>query len=154
MHGMSAARLPVLEIADRDKVPFPGFDRVLLTHQELQEMVTHRRYADWRAALREVQAVYLITDSSTGEQYVGKADGSERLLGRWAAYANDGHGGNKTLRALSKASKGSMEGDHARHFRFSILRVFGPSTPMTEVNQVESHYKRALMTREFGLNEN
>jgi hypothetical protein len=154
MHGTTAAKLPVLEIADRDKVPFPGFDRVLLTFHELQDMVTDRRYADWQAALREVQGIYLITDSSTGKQYVGKADGSERLLGRWTAYASDGHGGNKLLRQLSVASKGSTAGDHARHFRFSILRVFGPSTSLTEVNEAESHHKRALMTREFGLNEN
>ena len=51
----SAAHLPVLEIADRDKVPFPGFDRVLLTHHELGEMISDHRYADWRVALSEVQ---------------------------------------------------------------------------------------------------
>lgn len=43
---------------------------------------------------------------------------------------------------------------HARHFRFSILGVFGPSTSPSEVDDAESHYKRALMTREFGLNRN
>ncbi|MBE5472682.1 hypothetical protein [Mycobacteroides abscessus] len=32
-----AKNLPVLEIADRDTVPFPGFDRVRLTHHELRE---------------------------------------------------------------------------------------------------------------------
>lgn len=43
---------------------------------------------------------------------------------------------------------------HARHFVFSLLRVFGPSTPLSEVNSAESHYKEALMTRKFGLNRN
>ena len=47
-----------------------------------------------------------------------------------------------------------MKTDHARHFVFSILRVFGPSTSSSEVDAAESHYKRALMTREFGLNRN
>lgn len=48
----------------------------------LQSLEGHR-YADWRAALSEVQGIYLIADSSNGKQYVGKADGGERILGRW-----------------------------------------------------------------------
>lgn len=154
----SAANLPVLEIADRDKIPFPGFDRVLLTHHELREMVEDHRYADWRAVLSEVQGIYLITDSSNGKQYVGKADGAERILGRWTAYARDGHGGNVALRELAYASVGDKsrgtKTDHARHFLFSILRVFGTSTSSSEVDAAESHFKRALRTREFGLNRN
>jgi hypothetical protein len=154
----SAARMPVLEIADRDKVQFPGFDGVLLSYHQLRDMVEDPRYADWRAALSEVQGIYLITDSTNGKQYVGKAEGAERILGRWTAYASDGHGGNVALRELaheSAAGEGTRtRTDHARHFVFSLLRVFGPSTPSTEVNSAESHYKAALMTRKFGLNRN
>lgn len=153
----SAADLPVLEIADRDKVPFPGFDYVELPYRQLQDMVTDARYANWRAALSEVQGIYLITDATNGKQYVGKADGAERILGRWTSYARDGHGGNVALRELAFVSAGgswSVKTDHARHFVFSILRVFGPSTSSSEVNAAESHYKSALMTREFGLNRN
>lgn len=152
----SVANLPVLEIADRDKIPFPGFDRVLLTHHELCEMVSNHRYADWWVALSEVQGIYLITDSSNGKKYVGKADGADRILQRWTSYARDGHGGNVALRDLVFASVGSarVKTDHARHFKFSILRVFGPSTSSSEVDAAEAHYKRALMTREFGLNRN
>jgi hypothetical protein len=154
----SAVRMPVLEIADRDKVHFPGFDGVLLTYHQLCDMVEDPRYADWRGALSEVQGIYLITDSTNGKQYVGKADGAERILGRWTAYARDGHGGNVALRELARASATRevtrTKTDHARHFVFSLLRVFGPSTPSSEVNSAESHYKAALMTREFGLNRN
>ena len=152
----SAADLPVVEIADRDKVPFPGFDRVALPYRQLQEMVSDPRYADWRAALSEVQGIYLITDASNGKQYVGKADGAERILGRWRSYAQDGHGGNVALHDLAYTSTGDgrVRTNHARHFVFSILRVFGPSTSPTEVDAAESHYKNALMTREFGLNRN
>jgi len=152
----SAARMPVLEIADRDQVPFPGFDKVLLTFHELGEMVSDRRYADWQVALSQVQGIYLITDSSNGRQYVGKADGAERLLQRWKSYALDGHRWQPRAEDLAKISIGAGGGktDHARHFRFSILRVFGPSTSPSEVDDAESHYKRAFMTREFGLNRN
>ncbi|MFT3969108.1 MAG: GIY-YIG nuclease family protein [Micropruina sp.] len=157
--GTSASGLQVLEIADRDKVPFPGFDRVLLSFSELRAMVSDRRYADWRAALSEVQGIYLITDSSTGRNYVGKADGAERILGRWASYARDGHGGNVALRELALAARGGPGGadsgqEHARNFQFSILRVFGPSTSSSEVNAAESHYKNALLSVKFGLNRN
>ncbi len=106
--------------------------------------------------LSEVQGIYLITDASNGKQYIGRADGAERILGRWTTYARDGHGGNVALRELAFASTGGGDSptptNHARQSVFSILRVFGPSTSSTEVNAAESHYKRALMTREFGLN--
>ena len=87
--GPTAAGLPVLEIADRDKIPFPGFDKVLLGWHEVQDLISDPRYADWRAALSEVQGIYLITDSSTGKQYIGKADGAERLFRRWSEYARE-----------------------------------------------------------------
>ncbi|WP_110918853.1 GIY-YIG nuclease family protein [Mycolicibacterium peregrinum] len=152
----NARGLPVLEISDRDKVPFPGFDSVRLPFHELTQMVADHRYSDWRVALSEVQGIYLITDSSNGKQYVGKAAGAERILQRWTAYARDGHGGNRALRELADASvgRGGAKTDHARHFVFSILRVFGPSTSSSEVDAAESHYKEALMTRQFGLNRN
>jgi len=31
--------------------------------------------------------------------------------------------------------------------------MFGPGTPVAEINEAEAHYKSALMTR-FGLNRN
>lgn len=154
--AVSAADMPVLEIADRDKEPFPGFDNVLLTFHKLGEMVSDRRYLEWQAALSQVQGIYLVTDASNGKQYVGKADGAEGILGRWRAYTGDGHGGNRALRDLAQISigAGGAKTDHARHFRFSILRVFGPSTSPSTVDTAETHYKEALMTRKFGLNRN
>lgn len=145
----SAAAFPIVEIADPKAVPFPGFDRVLVGHRELREVIEDSRYAAWRTALGSVQGIYLIADTSTGQLYVGKADGGERILGRWAQYARDGHGGNIALRQLA-----GMDSAHARHFRFSILRVFGPSVPTAELDDAESHFKRALLTREHGLNRN
>jgi hypothetical protein len=145
----TASTFPVIEIADPEVVPFPGFDRVLITHAELQSIVEDSRYAAWRIALGAVQGIYLIADSSTGQLYVGKADGGERILGRWTAYARDGHGGNTAMRELA-----GLDPTHSRHFVFSILRVFGPSVPTAEVDEAESHFKRALLTRQHGLNRN
>lgn len=147
--GANASQFPVVEIADPDVVTFPGFDRILVTHTELRDMVEDSRYAAWRTALGAVQGIYLITDTSTGQLYVGKADGTERILGRWTAYARDGHGGNVALRQLA-----GLDPTHARHFQFSILQVFGPNAPTAEVDEAEAHYKRALLTRQYGLNRN
>lgn len=145
----SAAKMPVVEIADPARVPFPGFDNVLISHDELVAMTEDSRYTEWRTALAAVQGVYLIADTSDGRLYVGKADGGERLLGRWTAYARDGHGGNLALRELA-----GIDASHRRYFVFSILRVFGPSTPTAEVDAAEAHYKQALLTRQYGLNRN
>jgi len=145
--GPAASAFTVVEIADPETVPFPGFDEVLIDHAELQLVIEDARYSTWRTALSAVQGIYLITDTSSGKQYVGKADGSERVLGRWSAYARDGHGGNIGLKQLR-----NLDPEHARHFQFSLLRVFGPSVPMAAVNEAEEHYKKALMSRKFGLN--
>ena len=147
--GPTAALFPVIEIADPEVVPFPGFDQVLITHDELKAVIEDSRYAAWRTALGAVQGIYLIADTSTGQLYVGKADGGERILGRWTAYARDGRGGNVALRQLA-----GLDPTHARHFLFSILRVFGPSVPAADVDEAESHYKRALLTRQWGMNRN
>lgn len=147
--GRTAAAFPVVEVADPEAVAFPGFDQVLLTYAHLRDILGDSRYQHWRTALGSVQGVYLIADTSTGQLYVGKADGGENILGRWSAYARDGHGGNVALRQLLRADPG-----HASHFVFSVLRVFGPSTAQSEVDAAESHFKRALLTRTFGLNRN
>jgi len=120
-----------------------------LSYRELQEVIEDSRYASWRTALGAVQGIYLIADASTGKLYVGKADGAQRILGRWTTYARDGHGGNVAFRELAAVDRA-----HAHHFQFSILRVFGPSVPTAEVDAAESHYKDALLSRLFGMNRN
>lgn len=146
--GASAARFPVVEIADPEIVEFPGFDRVLLTYDQLLAVIEDCRYTRWRTALGVVQGIYLIADSTNGKLYVGKADGRDRILGRWTAYARDGHGGNVELRELAE-----RDPSYARNFKFSILRVFGPNAITSDVDEAEAHYKRALLSRRpFGMN--
>jgi hypothetical protein len=43
---------------------------------------------------------------------------------------------------------------HRQHFVFSILRVFGPEATTGEVDDAEQHFKRALLTKQYGLNRN
>lgn len=101
------------------------------------------RYGSWRTALSSVVGIYLITDTRDGRQYVGKADGAENISQRWGVYASNGHGGNVELRGLEPST-----------FRYSLLRVFDPSTPTRTIDESEGHFKRALDTRNHGLNRN
>lgn len=143
LNGSTAAGYPVMEIADAQPVPFPGFERLVLDHAQLQAVMREHRYAAWRTALASVVGVYLITDTRDGRQYVGKADGAESIRQRWSAYATNGHGGNVELRNVDPAG-----------FRFSLLRVFDPATSTAEIDAAESHFKLALDTRRHGLNRN
>ncbi|WP_128081674.1 GIY-YIG nuclease family protein [Arthrobacter sp. TB 26] len=141
--------MTVVEISDPASVPFPGFDSVLVSFEELQAVIADDRYGQWRTALSSVQGIYLIADTSTGRLYVGKAGGAEKFLGRWGEYARNGHGGNVALRELAAA-----DARHRQHFQFSILQVFSPSAPTAQVDAAEAHFKRALLTRQFGMNLN
>lgn len=143
LNGPTAANYPVMEIADAQPIPFPGFDRLVLDRTQLSAVMREHRYAAWRTALSSVTGIYLITDTRNGRQYVGKADGAENISQRWAAYAANGHGGNVELRGLDPAT-----------FRYSILRVFDPTTPTRVIDEAEGHFKHALDTRKHGLNRN
>lgn len=143
MNASTAASYPVMGIAEAEPIPFPGFDRLVLGHAQLQAVMREHRYASWRTALSSVLGVYLITDTRDGRHYVGKADGAESIRQRWTAYATNGHGGNVELRDLDPSG-----------FRFSLLRVFDPSIPTRDIDAAESHFKDALDSRRHGLNRN
>lgn len=143
MNATTTASYPVVAIADAEPIPFPGFDRLILSHSQLQAVMREHRYASWRTALSSVFGIYLVTDTRDGRHYVGKADGVESIRQRWNAYATNGHGGNVELRGLDPAS-----------FRFSLLRVFDPATPTRDIDAAESHFKDALDSRRHGLNRN
>ena len=147
--GPQAGAFAIREIADPAVLDFPGFDRLRLSFTELREVVNESRFAAWRTALAAVQGIYLITDSADGSLYVGKADGGERIMGRWQQYAADGHGGNIRMKALVGADLA-----RAGSLSWSLLRVFGPQATTAEVSEAEEHYKRVLGSRAFGLNAN
>ncbi|WP_036318646.1 GIY-YIG nuclease family protein [Microbacterium sp. B24] len=143
MNATTAAEYPVVGISDAEPIPFPGFDRLVLSHTQLQAVMREHRYASWRTALSSVAGIYLITDTSDGRQYVGKADGADSIRQRWSAYATNGHGGNVELRNLQPSN-----------FRFSLLRVFDRASPTRDINAAESHFKTALDSIRHGLNRN
>lgn len=128
---------------------FPGFNSVRLSFAMLKSIIRQNN-PSWRAVLANVAGIYVITDISTGKQYVGSAYGGIGLWQRWSEYANSGHGGNRELRELLRAEGN----DYADNFQFSLVEVCDINANPDFIISRESHWKDVLMTRKFGLNSN
>ncbi len=142
-------KLPLLEIrAQRMTVgEFPGYNAVLIRHATLR-VITQQVVPSWHAALKNIKGVYLITDTSTGRHYVGKASGDVGIWQRWCAYADNGHGGNIQLKALLQ----EHGPEHMSHFQYSILEIADTHASDNDILVRESYWMNVLRTREFGLN--
>ena len=81
--GKYEDQLLVVAIRDRRMTigDFPGFNSVLLSHTMLRTVIREAN-PSWRTALSNVSGVYVITDTSSGKQYVGSAYGG---IGIWHA---------------------------------------------------------------------
>lgn len=116
----------------------PDWKDLVLSWGELQILP-----GSWRAKLAQWRGVYHIYDTVLKAGYVGAAYGEDNLLGRWRAYAETGHGGNRRLRASDPAN-----------LRFSILERTSPDLDVQAIIALEGSWKERLHTREFGLNLN
>lgn len=129
---------------------FPGLERINHDFDALEAVFRTDR-ADWKAALQHIKGVYVIADKSTGKQYVGSAYGDAGIWSRWACYIGTGHGWNDDLVKLVQC-KGPK---YAREFfRFAILEVMNKSASDDFILARETHWKRALLTRQYGYNKN
>ncbi len=142
-------KLPILEIRGRKMTvgEFPGYNAVLISHPILR-VITQQVVPSWHAALKNIKGIYLITDTTTGRQYVGKASGDVGIWQRWCAYADNGHGGNVKLKALLN----EMGPEHVSHFQYSILEIADTHASDQDILARESYWMKVLQTREFGLN--
>ena len=129
---------------------FPGWDKVHLSHKELTEIINNPNgNKDWYEYLSRHSGVYVIFDSSTGNQYVGSASGGKGIWSRWEGYVKTGHNGNKGLKALAKNNE-----DFANNFTYSLHHVFPKTVSKNDVLYYESLLKNKLGSRAHGLNEN
>ncbi len=135
----------VIEI--RKQFEEPKFPDHFSFQKRIDEIPT--LYPAWKAVLRVTKGVYLLVCKKTGAQYVGSATGDDGFLGRWNAYAADGHGGNKLLKLRNQ-----------RDYTVSILETVGSKALRKDVLMLESLWKEKLGSRaerlgdEFGLNAN
>jgi group I intron endonuclease len=128
---------------------FPGYNKVLITFRQLC-IIIREEITSWKAALKSVSGIYIITDTKNGKVYIGSACGEQGLWQRWATYAKNGHGGNKDLKALLK-KKGA---GYPKNFQFSILEVTDLNANEEHIIERENHWKNLLMSREYGYNQN
>lgn len=134
-----------------DDDDFPGYDNVCLSYPMLRRIIDSGK-SDWKAALENQKAVYVLNDTATGKLYVGSATSENgMLLARWKAYADSGHGGNKELRELVE-EKGF---DYVKEsFQYTIIENFNARVDDLRILERESYWKKVLRTREFGYNAN
>lgn len=129
---------------------FPGYDNVVLMFDELQKVVKNPdANKQWKMMLSNVYGIYLIQDTTNGQQYIGSAYGKEGIWGRWSNYIQTKHGENKLLIELL-----NNDPERYKKFQFSILNVLPNSSLHDQVIQLEQITKEKLGTRAFGLNSN
>jgi len=129
---------------------FPGYLDFILGFEELRQIIQNPdANRTWHAMLSAVAGVYLITDTRSGDLYVGSAYGKGGLLDRWAAYVRTHHGDNKLLRRVLEESP-----NQHLWWQFSILRTLPRTLTNREVIEVETQFKARLGSRSFGLNLN
>ena len=141
--------LPITEIR-REKLTieeFPGYNGVVISHSSLK-IITEQKIASWHGALANIKGIYLITDTSTGLHYVGKASGRTGIWQRWCSYAENGHGGNVELKRLLK----EKAAHYMSHFQYSILEIADTHASDADILERESYWVDALKSRDFGLN--
>ena len=138
------------EIVSIHSKEFPGYENIILSFDQLKEIVdnpfAHEAYV---SALENIYAVYLISNTKTGKLYVGSACGGLGLLRRWEDYVKTYHGGNKLLKEYLKTDPKGYE-----NFQFSILQIFSKNTKEDIVIDTETLFKKKLLSKEFGYNEN
>lgn len=134
-----------------DGYDFPGYDKVRLSYEQLSIIIKQNK-KDWRAALENQKAVYLITDTNNGKLYVGSATSDYgMLLQRWSNYVENGHGGNVELRRLVE-EKGFEYVQ--KHFQYSILENYNAKVDDHIILERESWWKDTLQSRKYGYNAN
>lgn len=140
----------VYELAPSTKLgSFPGYNNVLLSHNDLQAIVKMDE-PEWKIALSNVKGVYCITDRATGKLYIGSASGIEGIWQRWSSYAkvSDLTGRNKTFEEI----KNTDEGYIVNNFSYSILEIFDVKTKREEILHREEFWKKVFQTVKYGMN--
>jgi len=128
---------------------FPGYNSTVIQYEKLKTVIK-QRVDTWYGALSNVKGIYLITDTLAGDHYVGSAIGNDGIWQRWCNYVKSGHGGNKLLIQLLKTNGKA----YCKNFQFSILEIADSHASDDFIRARESHWKKSLKTKDFGLNAN
>ena len=128
---------------------FPGFGRLILRFSELKKHLKYESTSPWVKALRTTRGIYLITDISEGNLYVGPATSEDGFWGRWKRYASNGHGGNKILK--DSIAKQIIK---LNHLQYSVVETMSNLATRTEGIDAEVRWKERLGSKALTLNGN
>jgi hypothetical protein len=130
---------------------FPGLMNIRIDFDELKKIINNPgSHEDWYNSLTRLQAVYMILDKNTGNQYVGTTYGKNGLWQRWETYIKgDKTGNNVKLTELKEKNP-----EFYKNFQYSILEVLSKTATENECTRIESIWKDKLGSRAFGLNDN
>ncbi|NOR51403.1 MAG: GIY-YIG nuclease family protein [Gammaproteobacteria bacterium] len=129
---------------------FQSYEHTILCWDELVKMFGKpTSNPTWHKALRSVNGVYCITDTSNGKLYVGSAYGKNGIWGRWSDYAATGHGGNKLLIELLDNNQSAV-----KHFQYSILEILSGTSTSDDAVAKENIWKQKLGSKINGYNDN
>jgi hypothetical protein len=129
---------------------FQSFEHTVLDREALVKMVNNpTNNATWYNALRSVNGIYCITDTSNGKLYIGSTYGKNGLWGRWSNYATTGHGGNKLL-----ADRLQNDPAAVNYFQYSILEILPGSSTADDAVAKEILWKQKLGSQINGYNDN
>lgn len=145
--------MPVVRIdrgLEENNIPvFTRFEDVMLSYDQLA-LIFEKKNQEWKSKLESCNCIYLILDKSNGKQYVGSTYNKQGIWGRWASYAETGHGNDVELEELLKADP-----NYARkNFQWCILETLPLNILNDQAIDRESLYKRKFGTRDFGYNNN
>ena len=105
----------------------------------------------WIVALKNVKAIYVITDISNGNLYIGSACGNGGLFSRWSEYIYNLTGGNKEFEEIiNKYGEDYIK----KNFKYSILEIFDTKTKQEYILERENYWKNVFETKKFGMNWN
>lgn len=152
----------VVAIAPDKNHTFPGYNRVVWNFTSMKSYLKGD-YEEIHAALKEVYAVYLVTDTKTGKYYVGSAYGKDGLYGRWLTYAKHPAGGGTA--DDEEGNKGIIEylkenPEAYLNFQYSILEIIHKTgnneKDIQATLDAEKVWKQKLCTLStaWGLNRN
>ena len=142
--------IEIIQIRPKNQqLPFPGFNRLIMSYQQLTNALGTEGNTSWQDILRETKGVYLISDTVTGNLYVGSATGADGFLGRWHDYKKTGHGGNKKIKLGIELGEINVD-----HFQLSILETLSNLASRDDGIIAEQTWKRKLGKKATSLNGN
>ena len=127
----------------------PDYEEIMLSYEQLQR-IFNDQISVWKNKLSSSNCIYVISDSMSGNLYVGSTYNREGIWGRWKDYASTGHGGDVELVKLLEADPEYAK----KYFTWAILQVLPLGIQDEKAISIETLWKNKLGRTACALNRN